>query len=206
MGGRDYTTFVSASANDSPINMIDVVDPDGMIIASISPTGGSYGGSAVISLAPATPTIGVGFNITASFTMPPPYVPRLFVEFASGTQEFFFGQAASMYTYIYDVLPADGGESFVRDEEDIVVVAKVVVVDEGETDDKVDGGMTGHDLPDMARQRFLGDARDWKDQGPVLVHNIKVGLVMEPAELDNRSPVVRAEFWIGQTNQHGRTS
>ncbi|MCK5179849.1 MAG: hypothetical protein KAR32_09990, partial [Candidatus Omnitrophica bacterium] len=97
---RDYSTHLTGDAFDSPIIAVDVLDPNGGIIASRMPTGETYTEAMVpIDVIPDPPGIGVSLQVRMDFTEPPPFTPRLVVEFASGIRDYDFGQAPYMYTY-----------------------------------------------------------------------------------------------------------
>ena len=98
---RDYTTYLTGSAFDSPIVVIDVLDLDGTIIATLAPSsGGTFGDpAATINVMPEPPVIGTTLQVDVDFSEPPGFTPRLMVEFASGTREYIFSQGPGMDTY-----------------------------------------------------------------------------------------------------------
>ncbi|MBN1869550.1 MAG: FecR domain-containing protein [Candidatus Omnitrophica bacterium] len=109
---RDYETFLTGAAFDSPIMAVDVLDPQGRIIASRSPSAGTYGGAMVpVELLPDPPMIGNSLRVRVNFPDQVPFTPRLFVEYASGTKEYNSNQAPYLFMYEWYIPVADMNSS-----------------------------------------------------------------------------------------------
>jgi len=175
---RDYETHLTGSAFDSPIIVVDVLDTAGAIIASRNVTsGGSGGTTATVILNPDPPLLWQGLNVRAEFSTPPSFIPRLIVEYASGTREYTFPQAASMSVYEFDIAPADIDSS----------VLNVRIEDIG-------GGLLG--------ERIVGEIDSYGDVPFTVIPNppvvgMAVDIDLETDQMVGMAPVLRIYFESG---------
>ncbi len=117
--GRDYSAMLGADQFASRLMVVDVLDPDGKIILSHSPMmGGTMGGFAgpmiPIMVMPDPPPIGSDFNVRIDFPQQVPFVPKLFVELASGMKEYSFPQGPNNAQFEVDIPGADVTSSVLR--------------------------------------------------------------------------------------------
>lgn len=99
---RDFTALLPADQFTAPLMSVDAMDPQGMVLASRYVGGGPMypGGSQVpIHVTPDPPMIGMDLLIRAEFSTPPPFVPGLMVELASGMKRYTFPQGPNMPMY-----------------------------------------------------------------------------------------------------------